>query len=111
MRRHLRIRKRLTGTAERPRVSVRRSLKHMYVQIVDDYQDRTLLGMSTLSSEIKSQLNYGGNVRAAALLGEKLAGKAKAWGISKVVFDRGGYKYHGRVKALAEALRKGGLEF
>lgn len=90
---------------------MRRGLKNMYVQIVDDQQQRTLVGMSTLSPEIKSQRKYGGNVAAAALLGEKLAEKAKGRGISKVVFDRGGYKYHGRVKALAESLRKAGLEF
>ena len=90
---------------------MRRGLKNMYVQIVDDQQQRTLVGMSTLSPEIKSQRKYGGNVAAAALLGEKLAEKAKVRGISKVVFDRGGYKYHGRVKALAESLRKAGLEF
>ncbi len=110
-RRHLRVRRRVRGTAVRPRVSVRRGLKNMYVQIVDDQQQRTLVGMSTLSPEIKSQRKYGGNVAAAALLGEKLAEKAKGRGISKVVFDRGGYKYHGRVKALAESLRKAGLEF
>ena len=81
------------------------------MQIVDDEQQRTLVGMSTLSPEISSERKYGGNIAAAALLGEKLAEKAKARGISKVVFDRGGYKYHGRVKALAESLRKAGLEF
>ncbi len=110
-RRHVHVRRRLSGTALRPRVSVFRSLKGLYVQLIDDEAGRTLLTLSTRVPEIRSQLPYGGNVRAATVLGEKLGQKAKEAGITRVVFDRGGYKYHGRIKALAEALRKQGLEF
>lgn len=109
--RHDRIRKRLSGTAQRPRLSVYRSLKNTYAQIIDDVSNRTLLSLSTQDKEMKKSYAYGGNVKAAGLLGGVLAKKAKENGISKVVFDRGGYLYHGRVKALAEGARKAGLEF
>lgn len=109
--RHERIRKTLCGTAERPRLSVYRSLKNIYAQIIDDVSNRTLLSLSTQDKEMRKSCAYGGNVKAAGLLGEVLAKKAKEKGISKVVFDRGGYLYHGRVKALAEGARKVGLEF
>ncbi|MGO0122790.1 50S ribosomal protein L18 [Desulfothermobacter acidiphilus] len=107
--RRLRVRKKIHGTAERPRLSVFRSLKHIYVQIIDDDRGVTLAAASTLSPELRGKVS--GGVEAAAAVGKLLAEKATARGISRVVFDRAGYKYHGRVKALAEALREGGLEF
>jgi large subunit ribosomal protein L18 len=110
-RRHLRIRKKICGTAERPRLSVRRSLKHIYAQLIDDIKGATLIFVSSKSPALKDKLKTGGDVKAAALVGEFLAQAAVAKGLAKVVFDRGGYKYHGRVKALAEAARKNGLIF
>lgn len=109
--RHDRIRRRLSGTSQRPRLSIFRSLKNIYAQIVDDTSNHTLISLSTQDKEIKKNCAYGGNVKAAGLLGEVLAKKAKDKGIDKVVFDRGGYLYHGRVRALAEGARKAGLEF
>lgn len=109
--RHLRIRRRVRGSASRPRLSVFRSLKHLYAQLVDDEAGRTLAFASTGSAEFKGRLPSGGNVAAAKLLGELLAEKAKTKGIERVVFDRGGYQYHGRIKAFAEASRAGGLVF
>lgn len=111
-RRHKIIRKKITGTMERPRLSVRRSLNHMYAQIIDDAAGRTLVALSTLSPEIKDKSKKdSGNVKGSALLGTAIAEACKKAGVKKVVFDRAGYLYHGRVKALAEAARKGGLEF
>jgi len=110
-RRHLRLRRRLEGTPDRPRLSVYRSLKHMYAQIVDDVSGRTLASASTLSEPLKGALKSTGNREAAAKVGELLAARAKEAGITAVCFDRGGRKFHGRVKALAEAARKGGLKF
>ena len=110
-RRHLRIRKKVVGTAERPRLSVYRSLKHIYCQIINDIEGRTLVAASTQSPDIRSQIKYGGNVVAAEIVGKKIAEEAKNKGITKVVFDKGGYKYHGRIKALAEAARKHNLSF
>lgn len=109
--RHDRIRKRLSGTAVRPRLSIYRSLKNIYAQLVDDVAKHTLLSVSSQDKEIKKSCAYGGNVKAAEVLGEVLAKKAKLKGINKVVFDRGGYLYHGRVKAVADGARKAGLEF
>jgi large subunit ribosomal protein L18 len=109
--RHLRIRQQVRGTAARPRLSVFRSLKHVYAQLIDDETGRTLVAVSSLSPEFKPRLANGGNVAAARLVGELVAEKARAAGIERVVFDRGGYQYHGRVKALAEAARAGGLKF
>ncbi|WP_027718580.1 50S ribosomal protein L18 [Desulfovirgula thermocuniculi] len=109
--RHLRVRKKVFGTAERPRLNVFRSLKHIYAQIIDDERGVTLVSASTLSPELRGQLKTGGNVEAAAAVGRLVAQKALERGIKKVVFDRGGYLYHGRVKALAEAAREAGLEF
>lgn len=109
--RHLRIRQQVRGTAARPRLSVFRSLKHVYAQLIDDETGRTLVAVSSLSPEFKPRLANGGNVVAARLVGELVAEKARAVGIERVVFDRGGYQYHGRVKALAEAARAGGLKF
>jgi len=110
-RRHMRSRRRLEGTPERPRLSVYRSLKHMYAQVIDDVSGRTLAAASTRSEPLKGTLKSAGTVAAAAKVGQLLAEKAKAAGITAVCFDCGGRKYHGRVKALAEAARKGGLKF
>lgn len=111
IKRHLRLRKNVKGTTERPRLSVRRSLKNLFVQIVDDAKKATLVSASTADKDFKQKCAYGGNVKAAALLGEAVAEKAKGKNIVKVVFDRGGYDFHGRIRAFAEAARKGGLEF
>ena len=109
--RHQRLRKRIQGTVDRPRLCVHRSLKNMQAQIVDDIKRRVIMGLSTLDKDLCSRIKSGGNVNAATLLGEAVARKAQEKGIKKVCFDRGGYLYHGRVKAFAEAARKGGLEF
>lgn len=110
-RRHIRIRKKIVGTAEKPRLNVRRSLKNLFVQIVDDTNRLTLMSASTVDKDFKSSCTYGGNVKSACMLGEVVAKKAKEKNISCVVFDRGGYDFHGRIKAFAQAARKGGLEF
>lgn len=110
-RRHLRIRRKVIGTSERPRLSVCRTLKHIYCQIINDIEGRTLAAASTRSPDIRSQIKYGGNVMAAEIVGKKIADEAKNKGITKVVFDKGGYKYHGRIKALAESARKHNLIF
>ena len=110
-RRHLRIRRKVNGNEDRPRLSVYRSLKHIYCQIINDIEGRTLLSVSTQTPEIRSQLSYGGNVKAAELVGKKVAEEALKIGITNVVFDKGGYKYHGRIKALAESARKNNLSF
>ena len=109
-RRRLRVRKKVYGTAQRPRLNVFRSLKHIYAQIIDDDQGVTLVAASSLSPELRGKVT-GGNIAGAAAVGKLVAEKARARGITKVVFDRAGYLYHGRVKALAEAAREGGLEF
>ena len=106
---HKRIRESLSGTAERPRLAVFRSVKHIYVQVIDDHKGRTLVAAS--SNEKAGAVKSGGNVAGAKEIGKLIADRAKAAGIKRVVFDRGGYLYHGRVKALAEAARAGGLEF
>lgn len=111
-RRHKRIRKALEGTKERPRLCVRRSVNHLYAQVVDDTAGKTLVQVSTLSPDLKEVLKKSaGNVKGAIILGTAIAEHCKKSGITKVVFDRAGYQYHGRVKALAEAARKGGLSF
>jgi len=110
-RRHRRIRKKVFGTPERPRLNVFRSLKHMYAQIIDDTRGVTLAAASTLDKALRDRIENGGNVESARLVGELVAKRALEKGITKVVFDRGGYKYHGRVKALAEAAREAGLDF
>lgn len=109
--RHRRIRVAVRGTAARPRLAVFRSHKHIYAQLVDDESGCTLAAASSLSPEFKTRLTAGGNVPAAQVVGEIVAQKARARGIERVVFDRGGHRYHGRVKALAEAARRGGLVF
>ncbi|MDI6728260.1 MAG: 50S ribosomal protein L18 [Thermodesulfovibrionales bacterium] len=110
-RRHARIRKKVFGTAERPRLSVFRSLNHIYAQIIDDTTGHTIVSASTLDKEFKEEKGHKGNVAMAKKVGQLLALKASKSGIKSVVFDRGGYKYHGCIKALAEAAREGGLEF
>lgn len=109
--RHRRIRVRVRGTAARPRLAVFRSLKHIYAQLIDDDTERTLVAAGSLSPEVRDRLKNGGNVAAAKVVGELLAQKAKAAGLAQVVFDRGGCQYHGRIQALAEAARAGGLQF
>jgi large subunit ribosomal protein L18 len=109
--RHLRIRARVIGTPERPRLAVFRSLNHIYAQVVDDTSGRTLAAVDSRAPDFRQRAKSGGNVAAAKIVGELLAQRAKARGISQVVFDRGGYQYHGRVKALAEAARAAGLAF
>lgn len=108
--RHSRIRKTVSGTQDRPRLSVHRSLKNLQAQLVDDIQEKTLLSVSTQDKEVRQKFPYAGNAKAAAFLGELFAKRAKEKGISKVVLDRSGCLYHGRIKAFAEGLRKGGLE-
>jgi len=111
LRRKCHIRKTVSGTAERPRLTVSRSNKHISAQIVDDDQGKTLVAATTTSKACKAQIGKSWNVQAAAFLGEELAKKALGAGIKKVVFDRNGFLYHGRVKALADAARKAGLDF
>ena|SRR5581483_8770564 len=110
---HTRIRKKLEGTSDRPRLNVYRSTNHLYVQVIDDSKGATIVAANTLEfGEAKEgKRPTGGNVSAAKQLGKSIAQRAKEKGITKVVFDRGGYLYHGRIKALAEAAREGGLEF
>lgn len=110
-RRKRRIRKKVFGTSERPRLTVYRSLKHIYAQIIDDAKGHTLVAASTLSRSVREVLSAGGNKDAAAKVGQVIAREALAKGITAVVFDRNGYKFHGRVKALAEAAREAGLKF
>lgn len=106
---HARIRKQLVSTSERPRLSVYRSLHHIYAQIIDDAQGRTLVTASSIDKNLK--IKNGGNIDAAKRVGAELARRALEKGISTVVFDRGGYKYHGRVRAVADAAREAGLKF
>ncbi|RKW57209.1 large subunit ribosomal protein L18 [[Eubacterium] yurii] len=109
--RHKRVRKKISGTAERPRLSVYKSAKNIYAQLIDDINRTTLVAASTIDKEIDLGGVYGGNKDAAKKVGELIAKKAVAKGISEVVFDRGGYLYHGRVRELAEAAREAGLKF
>jgi len=108
---HARIRRKLSGTGNRPRLCVYRSLAHIYAQVVNDLAGTTLVAASSLETEVCSDKKKAGNIPAAKLVGKAIAMRAKAKGIEAVVFDRGGYLYHGRVKALAEAAREGGLKF
>jgi large subunit ribosomal protein L18 len=107
---HDRIRKKMQGSAERPRLNVYRSINHIYVQVIDDLHGKTLVSASTAEGK-KEDRKSGGNVVSAKAIGKAIAERAKAKGVTKVVFDRGGYLYHGRVKALAEAAREAGLQF
>ena len=109
--RHHRLRRYVRGSAARPRLAVFRSLNHIYAQLIDDDSGRTLVAVDTRSAGVRARQTTGGNVAAAKVVGELLAEKARGRGIERVVFDRGGYKYHGRVKALADAARSGGLVF
>lgn len=112
--RHTRVRKRVNGTVERPRLNVYRSANNIYAQVIDDLAARTLASASSLDSDLrggKGSRSAGGNVEAAKKVGALIAERAKAAGVAKVVFDRGGYLYHGRVQALADAARENGLEF
>ncbi len=108
---HQRIRKKLSGTPVRPRLAVFRSNKHIYAQIIDDAKGGTLVAASSLDADAKPDIKNGGNVAAAKTVGKLIAQRAKAKGIEAVLFDRGGYIYHGRVKALADAAREAGLKF
>ncbi len=110
-RRHVRVRKKLSGTPDRPRLNVYRSRSQIYVQVIDDLAGHTLASASTLDPEVTPKLKGMKPVERAKLVGTVIAERAKSKGISQVVFDRGGYRYHGRVRALAEAAREGGLEF
>lgn len=110
-RRKLRIRRKISGTEERPRLSVFRSLKHIYAQVVDDVAGKTLAHCSTLAKDVKSAADEGTKSDAAKLVGKTIAEQLKAKGITKIVFDRNGYLYHGRIKSLADGAREGGLEF
>jgi large subunit ribosomal protein L18 len=111
LKRHLRVRKKIEGTTARPRLNIFRSSKHMYAQIIDDTNGVTVAAASTQDKELKDAVANGGNVEAARKVGELIAKRAKEQGVAKVVFDRGGYLYHGRVQALADAAREAGLEF
>jgi large subunit ribosomal protein L18 len=111
LKRHLRVRKKINGTAARPRLSVFRSAKHMYAQLIDDVAGVTLAAASTKDKELTEAIGNGGNVEAAAKVGELIAKRAQAKGVTEVVFDRGGYLYHGRISALATAAREAGLNF
>ena len=110
-RRKFGIRKTLFGSAERPRLSVFRSDKHIYAQLIDDYAGRTIAAAASTTADVRGDLRNGGNIEAAKRVGRAIAERAKAAGITKVAFDRGGRKYHGRIKALADAAREGGLQF
>jgi large subunit ribosomal protein L18 len=110
-RRHLRIRRTVRGDTDRPRLSVFRSLAHIYVQVIDDQRQRTLAAASSLDPEIRAEAAKAKKADAGRLVGRLIARRAKEQGVRRVVFDRGGYLYHGRVKALADGAREGGLEF
>ena len=109
--RHRRVRQRVAGTISRPRLCVFRSLNHVHAQLIDDSSGQTLVSMSTLDSQVRGKTDGMGKSEKAGIVGTLLAEKALNKGIKQVIFDRGGYKYHGRVKALAEGARKGGLKF
>ena len=109
--RHRRLRKKIAGTSDQPRLCVHRSLNNFYAQIIDDSIGKVLFGMSTREKNISKKIKYGGNVNAASTLGDAFAVEVGKKGITKICFDRGGYRYHGRVQAFPEAVRKGGMEF
>lgn len=111
LKRHLRVRKKVNGTTARPRLSVYRSSKHIYAQIIDDTNAVTIVAASTADKDLKASIGNGGSVEAAKQVGEAIAKRAKDKGIDSVVFDRGGYLYHGRIQALADAAREAGLVF
>ena len=109
--RHMRVRKKVFGTPERPRLNVFRSANHIYAQIIDDTKHHTLFSVSTLDEAVKAEVTYSGNKDAAKVVGRIIAEEAQKAGISTIVFDRGGFIYHGRIKELADAARQAGLEF
>lgn len=111
IRRHRRVRARISGTADRPRLNVYRSLSHIYAQVIDDTAGHTLVSASTVDRELRAQVEGKDKTEAAKLVGELVAKRAQEVGVKQVVFDRGGFKYHGRIKALADAAREAGLEF
>lgn len=111
LKRHRRIRLRMQGQTERPRLVVHRSLNNLSLQVIDDTQDKILFSLSTLNKEIKGKLKSRGNIKAAQFFGEACSRLLKEKGITRIIFDRAGYLYHGRIKAFADALRKGGMEF
>ncbi|MGO4372249.1 50S ribosomal protein L18 [Paenibacillus sp. YIM B09110] len=111
LKRHLRVRKKINGTAARPRLSVFRSSKHMYAQLIDDVAGVTIASASTMDKELTEAVGNGGNIEAATKVGQLIAQRAQAKGVTQIVFDRGGYLYHGRISALATAAREAGLEF
>ncbi|WP_152400030.1 50S ribosomal protein L18 [Paenibacillus cellulositrophicus] len=111
LKRHLRVRKKIEGTAERPRLNVFRSSKHIYAQLIDDVAGVTIVSASTVDKELSGSVKNGGSVEAARQVGELVAKRAKEKGHTSIVFDRGGYLYHGRIQALADAAREAGLEF
>ena len=108
---HVRMRKRIIGTTERPRLAVHRSSRHIRAQVIDDASGRTIVSASSLDKEVRATIKGGGNIAASKVVGKAIAERAKAKGVEQVVFDRGGYQYHGRVQALAEAAREAGLKF
>ena len=108
---HRRIRQKISGNVNRPRLCIYRSSKYIYVQIVDDSQGKTLVAASTAEKDVRGNLKQGGNIEASKIVGKAIAERARAKGIEAVVFDRGGYLYHGRIKAVAEAARESGLKF
>ena len=110
-RRHVRVRRKVAGTSARPRLNVFRSTKHIYAQVIDDSKGITLASASTLDPELKDAVSHGGNIDAASQVGALVAKRAIEKGVKEVVFDRGGYLYHGRIQALADAAREAGLEF
>jgi large subunit ribosomal protein L18 len=110
-RRHIRVRRKLEGTQQRPRLNVFRSSNHIYAQVIDDSQGVTIVSASTLDPEIRAAIGHGGNIESAQKVGELVAKRAIEKGIKSVVFDRGGYLYHGRIQALADSAREAGLEF
>jgi large subunit ribosomal protein L18 len=110
-RRHKRVRASIVGTPERPRLNVYRSLEHIYAQVIDDSTGNTLVSASTIDADLRAQMTGKKKSEQAKIVGQAVAARAKAQGLSLVVFDRGGYRYHGRVKAVADGAREGGLEF
>ena len=110
-RRHIRVRRKIAGTTDRPRLNVFRSLNQIYAQVIDDSNGKTVVSVSTLDSKVKTKAKKLTKIEQAKFVGEEIAKRAKKAGINEVIFDRGGYKYHGRVKALADAAREAGLEF
>jgi large subunit ribosomal protein L18 len=109
--RHRRVRKKVTGTSQRPRLAVFRSLHHIYAQVIDDTEGHTLAAASTLDPDLRKALKTGGDIEAAKAVGKLVGERAREKGVQKVVFDRGGFMYHGRVQGLAEAAREAGLQF